>query len=82
MPSKKKSSERTRKNHDPSIIEKARRAIEDQNLSRSDFVMRRQTPRSTLVDKLDGKYGDGKKMGRATNLTEEEENSLVKSVKV
>ena len=59
-------------------VEKALAEMKSGKLSANKAAQKYGIPRSTLGDKLRGKYRQGKKIGRDPYLTTEEEKKLVK----
>lgn len=49
-------------------------------LSKREAAKKYAIPRTTLMDKLSGRYREGKSIGRDPFLTKEEEESIVKYV--
>ena len=59
-------------------LENALKSIRNGQLSANKASQKFGIPRSTLGDKLRGKYRPGKPVGRDPYLTQEEEKSIVK----
>ena len=61
-----------------SKMDKALEELKRGNISINKAAKKYSVPRSTLGDKIRGKYRDGKKIGRDPYLFQEEEKSIVK----
>ena len=59
-------------------MDKAIKEIKDGNLSANKASKKYGIPRSTLGDKLRGKYREGKSIGRDPFLSQDEEKAIVK----
>lgn len=59
-------------------LETALRLIREKQISKRQASIKYGIPRTTLIDKIKGKYRPGKGKGRDPFLSEEEELSLVK----
>ena len=64
--------------YDKGNLEKALNAIKAGNLSTNKAATKYGVPRSTLGDKLRGKYRPGKPIGRDPYLSQDEEKAIVR----
>ena len=65
-----------RKKYPQEAFQNAMKAVQN-GMAKREAARRYGVPRSTLSDKISGKYRDGKGMGRDTFLSTAEENMIV-----
>jgi transposase-like protein len=69
-----------RSRYTPAMLQEALQAVTEHRMSLREAAKEYGVPKTTMIDRLAGRRGE--KLGRSTELTEEEENMIVERLQV